>query len=135
MPTVIVDGTDPGINADANVAYGEIELLAATAPQAKVNLYTAATTDLDTGLDFAAIRAVQDNEVQVLVFGFESCEANLGSSINFLVESVWEQAAAEGISVIVGAGSGGAAECDAAVDGAAPVSAAPVIYGLSSGGT
>ena len=131
-PTVIVDGTDPGINADANIAYGEIELLAATAPQAKVNLYTAATTDLDTGLDFAAIRAVQDNDVQVLVFGFEGCEANLSPSVNFLVESVWEQAAAEGISVIVGAGTGGAAECDAAIDGAAPVSAAT--HGLAVNG-
>ena len=113
-PTVIVDGTDPGITADATIAYGEIELLAATAPQAKVNFYTAATTDLDTGLDFAAIRAVQDNEVQVLVFGFEGCEANLGPAVNFLIDNVWQQAAAEGISVIAAAGSGGAAECDAA---------------------
>ena len=131
-PTVIVDGTDPGINADATIAYGEIELLAATAPQAKVNFYTAATTDLDTGLDFAAIRAVQDNEVQVLVFGFEGCEANLGPSVNFLIDNVWQQAAAEGISVIAAAGSGGAAECDAAVNGAAPVSAA--VNGLAVNG-
>ena len=34
---------DPGINGDANLTYGEIELLAATAPLAQVNLYTAAT--------------------------------------------------------------------------------------------
>ena len=60
----------------------EIEVLSATAPQAKVNLYTSADTDLDTGMIFATIRAVEDNDVQVLVFGFESCEANLGPIIN-----------------------------------------------------
>jgi trimeric autotransporter adhesin len=119
-PTVIVDGTDPGINTDADIAYGQIELLAATAPQAKVNFYTAATTDLDTGLDFAAIRAVDDNESQVLVFGFEGCEANLGPSINFLFGELWQQAAAQGASVITGSGSGGAAGCDASANGTAP---------------
>jgi hypothetical protein len=55
-PTVVVDGTDPGVNADSDVTYGAIELLAATAPQAQVNLYSSANPDLDTGLDFATIR-------------------------------------------------------------------------------
>lgn len=119
-PTVIVDGTDPGINTDANIAYGEIELLAATAPQAKVNFYTAATTDLDTGLDFATLRAVDDNESQVLVFGFEGCEANLGPSVNFMFGDLWQQASAQGVSVVVGSGSGGAAGCDASANGVAP---------------
>jgi hypothetical protein len=123
-PTVIVDGTDPGITADANLAYGEIELLAATAPLAKVNLYTAATTDLDTGLVFSSIRALQDNAVQVLIFGHNACEATLDVGIEGLFGAVWEQAAAQGISVIVGAGSGGAADCDAAAPGSAPVALA-----------
>jgi roadblock/LC7 domain-containing protein len=131
-PTVIVDGTDPGINTDANIAYGEIELLAATAPQAKVNFYTAATTDLDTGLDFAALRAVDDNESQVLVFGFEGCEANLGPSVNFLFGDLWQQAAAQGISVIAGSGSGGAAGCDASPNGTAPATVAT--HGLAVNG-
>jgi trimeric autotransporter adhesin len=131
-PTVVVDGADPGINTDANIAYGEIELLAATAPLANVNLYTSANTDLDTGLDFAAIRAVEDNEVQVLVFGFQGCEANLGPDIDFLIGDAWQQAAAQGISVIAAAGSGGAAECDASPNGAAPATVAT--HGLAVNG-
>ncbi|HEY3988600.1 MAG TPA: Ig-like domain repeat protein [Acidobacteriaceae bacterium] len=119
-PTVIVDGTDPGVNADADLAYAQVELLAATAPQAKVNFYTSATTDLDTGIDFATLRAVEDNNVQVLVFGFEGCEANLGAGFNLFFDNAWQQAAAQGISVIVGTGGGGAAECDAGANGAAP---------------
>lgn len=123
-PTVIVDGSDPGVNEDAGLAYGQIELLAATAPQANVNYYTAASTDLDTGVDFAAIRAVVDNNVQVLLFGFESCESALGPDFNSMIGDTWQEAAAQGISVIVQAGSGGAAGCDAAANGAQPETAA-----------
>ena len=119
-PTVIVDGTDPGINDDSIIAYAQIELLAATAPQASVMFYTAADTDLDTGLDFATLRAVEDNNVQVLLFGFESCEANLGANLNPFFADAWQQAAAQGISVITQSGSGGAAECDAGANGAQP---------------
>ncbi|HEY1414161.1 MAG TPA: hypothetical protein VGF36_18600, partial [Rhodopila sp.] len=131
-PTVVVDGMDPGINGDANLTYSEIELLAATAPLAQVNLYTAADTDLDTGVDFATIRAIQDNEAQVLVFAFEGCEANLGPVTNYVFAHLWQQAAAQGISVVVGAGTGGAAECDAALNGATPPAAAT--HGLGVNG-
>ena len=117
-PTVIVDGTDPGITDDADLAYEQLDLLAATAPLAKVNYYVSATTDQGAGVDFAMIRAVEDDAVQVLVFGFEGCEKTLGASGNALYSQAWEQAAAQGISVIVGAGGGGAAECDAPVNGA-----------------
>ncbi|MGA9717097.1 MAG: Ig-like domain repeat protein [Acidobacteriaceae bacterium] len=120
VPTVIVDGTDPGINDDAITAYAQIELLAATAPQANVMFYTAADTDLDTGLDFASLRAVEDNNVQVLLFGFEGCEANLGADFNPFFAAIWQQAAAQGMSVITQTGSGGAAECDAGANGAQP---------------
>jgi hypothetical protein len=131
-PTVVVDGTDPGVNADSDITYGAIELLAATAPQAQVNLYTSANTDLDTGLDFATIRALDDNSVQVLVFGFEGCEANLGPNINLLFDNAWQQASVQGISVIVGAGGGGAAECDAGANGAQPPNTAT--HGLAVNG-
>ena len=63
-PTVVVDGVDPGINNDSILTTAEVELVGATAPRANVTLYTAADTDLDTGLDFAMIRAVDDNDVR-----------------------------------------------------------------------
>lgn len=123
-PTVIVDGTDPGMNNDAVIAYAQVEVVSAIAPQAKVTFYTAADTDLDTGVDFATLRALEDNNVQVLLFGFESCEATLGVNFNPFFAAIWEQAAAQGISVITQSGSGGAAECDAGANGAQPPSAA-----------
>lgn len=130
-PTVIIDGNDPGITADADLSYAQIELVAATAPAAKVNFYTSATTQMDTGINFATIRALEDNAVQVLVFGYEQCEANLGAD-NTLFYLTWQQAAAQGISVVVGAGSGGAAGCDAAIGGAQPVTQAT--HGLAVNG-
>lgn len=116
-PAVVVDGVDPGITADADLTYGEIELVAATAPAAKVNVYTAADTDLSSGIDLATVRAIEDNTINVLVFGFESCEANFTPLRQLFYQSFWEQAAAQGISVIVTSGSGGAAGCDAGTNG------------------
>lgn len=116
-PTVIVDGQDPGITTDADLGYEQLELISAVAPSASINYYVAAGSDLDTGIDFAAIRALEEDAVQVLVFGFEGCEQSLGQAGNAIFSIAWEQAAAQGISVIVGAGSGGAAECDAPVNG------------------
>jgi subtilase family serine protease len=43
---------------------------------------------------------------------FGLCEAALGSSGNNFINSLWQQAAAEGITVFVSSGDSGAAGCD-----------------------
>ena len=111
-PVVVVDGNDPGVNDDAYIAYKQIELVGAVAPNATIYYYTSATTDYDTGLDFALIRAVTDNHVQVLVLGFQSCETALGASGMFLVNQVTEEAAAQGMTVVAASGDTGAAGCE-----------------------
>ena len=117
-PTEVVDGNDPGIlpvtssTPDATIAYQQIELIGAAAPYANINYYVSADTDYDTGLNFAIIRAVDDNAVSVLSLGFQSCEANLGPINNSLVGDSWLQAAAQGITVVVAAGDSGSAGCD-----------------------
>src|SRR5229473_8028143 len=45
---------------------------------------------------------------------FGLCEASLGSSGNAFLNSLWQQAAAQGISVFVSSGDNGAAGCDSA---------------------
>jgi hypothetical protein len=111
-PVVVVDGNDPGVNDDAYIAYKQIELVGAVAPNATIYYYTSATTDYDTGLDFALIRAVTDNHVQVLVLGFQSCETALGATGMFLVNQVTEEAAAQGMTVVAASGDTGAAGCE-----------------------
>jgi subtilase family serine protease len=111
-PVVVVDGNDPGVNNDAYIAYKQIELVGAVAPNATIYYYTSATTDYDTGLDFALIRAVTDNHVQVLVLGFQSCETALGANGMYLVNQVTEEAAAQGMTVVAASGNTGAAGCE-----------------------
>ena len=114
-PVEIVDGNDPvdaTLSADAITAYEQIELVSAAAQGASINYYTSGTTDYDTGLDFALIRSVQDNAVSVLVMGAQSCEAALGAAGNYFINGEYQQAAAQGISVIAATGDSGSAACD-----------------------
>jgi len=61
LDRIIVDGNDPGVNGDAYIAYKQIELVSAVAPNATIYYYTSADTDYDTGMDFALIRAIGDS--------------------------------------------------------------------------
>jgi len=112
-PTVIVDGgIDPGENGDAVEAYLDTEVANGIAPGAKVYFYTATNTAVDYGVDLAVLRAVNDNLADVLSMSFGACEGGLGTQGNQFYESIWEQAAAQGISVTVATGDSGSAACD-----------------------
>ena len=107
-----MDGNDPGVNGDAYIAYKQIELVGAVAPNATIYYYTSADTDYDTGMDFALIRAIADNQVQVLLNGFQSCETAMGSGGMALINQSVEQAAAQGMTVVAAAGNTGSAACE-----------------------
>ena len=111
LPSVILAGPDPGITSDAFNSYSEIEMVNAAAPNANLLFYTAASTDIDTGLDFAFLQAVNDDQVQVLEVSTQECEAFAGTA-NALWGILWEQAAAEGISGVASSGNSGSAACD-----------------------
>ena len=118
LPIEVVDGSDPVIvptskGPDATIAYEQLELLSASAPNATLYYYVSSTTDYDTGLDFAIIRAVDDASVSVLTMGFQSCEANLTAAGNEFVNNAWLQASAEGITVVAATGDTGSGGCDA----------------------
>lgn len=110
---VIVDGAiDPGENGDAVEAYLDLEVANGIAPGAQVYYYEAADTNVNYGVDLASSRAVNDNLVDVLNLSFGECEAELGAAANAFYAGLWEQAAAQGISVTVSAGDAGSAGCD-----------------------
>jgi hypothetical protein len=111
-PIVVVDGNDPGVNGDAYIAYKQIELVSAVAPNANIYYYTSATTDYDSGIDFALIRAVEDNQVQVLLNGFQECESAIGDGGMQLVNAASEEAAAQGMTFVAAAGNTGSAGCE-----------------------
>jgi trimeric autotransporter adhesin len=109
---VVIDGLDPGENGAATESYLDVEQAGAVAPGATINLYTSAGTTLQSGLNLAAQRAVDDDVATILSTSYGVCEAYLGSAGNQFWNSLWEQAAAQGQTSFVSAGDGGPAGCD-----------------------
>ena len=148
-PQVIIDGNDPGVdginnpdgpNGDSVEAYLDVEQSGAVAYNATVDLVIGADTALESGLFLAIERAVYSNVAPVISLSFGSCEAHLGSTNAFL-NAVWEQAAAQGQTVLVSAGDNGSAGCDNddtqeyAVNGQAVSGLASTPYDVAVGGT
>ena len=142
LPTQVIDGNDPGlVSGAATEALLDNEVAGGLAPGAKIYYYTAANTDLSDGLFNSILRAIDDNAVGILSISFSGCEADQGSSGNALILETAEQAAAQGISMVVSAGDGGAAGCDnfdtatAAQHGLAVNGIASTPYTIAVGGT
>jgi hypothetical protein len=114
-PQVVIDGDDPGQLGNVDVeAYLDVEVSGAVAPAATVNLYIADGGDVQEPLALAALRAIEDNQASVLSVSFGECEKNLGEAGNQLWSGLWEQAAAQGQTVLVSSGDSGSAACDPA---------------------
>jgi len=148
-PNIIIDGNDPGIDGDNNPgepngasveAYLDVEWSGAVAPKATIDLVIAADTALSSGLFLAINHAVYGNVAPVISLSFGFCEAGLGST-NAYLNSLWEQAAAQGITVVVSTGDNGSASCDDpdsqdyAVSGKAVSGFASTPYNVAVGGT
>jgi trimeric autotransporter adhesin len=112
LPEVVIDGDDPGITPDSIEAYLDVEVSGAIAPQATVRLYIGASTDYSDGLSLAIVRAVEDDSASVLNLSFGGCEAQNTSFIDAFANSEWEQAAAQGQTVLVSSGDSDSAGCD-----------------------
>lgn len=147
-PQVIVDGNDPGIdginspygsNGASGEAYLDVELSGAVAPNAQINLVIADDTELQSGLTLAMERAVYSNISPIISLSFGGCEADEGS-FNAFIDNLWEQAAAQGITVLVSSGDSGSAGCDGsgqyfAVRGQAVNGLASTPFNVAVGGT
>jgi hypothetical protein len=107
-PQVVIDGADPGINGDAIEAYLDVENAGAIAPNATVKLYIASSYGIvGGGINFSLLRAVDDDAASVLSLSFGECESDLGTAGSQFVNSLWEQAAAQGQTVLVSTGDSG----------------------------
>ncbi len=120
---LVIDGSDPGDLQGVDIeAYLDVEQAGAVAPDANVILYIANPNGLFTGspesasavdpLYLSALRAVDDNEAGVLSVSFGNCEGFLLASGNGLWSELWQQAAAQGQTVVVSSGDSGSAGCD-----------------------
>jgi len=118
---VIVDGVDPGIDGVnspdgsgvgwAGEAYLDVEMTGMAAPGANIDLVIASDTALTDAFSLASEHAVYNNLAPIMSLSVEACEMDLGSE-NAFFNNLWQQAAAQGITVVVAASDSGSAGCD-----------------------
>ena len=114
-PLVTVDGTDPGlVNGDQSESTLDVEWAGAIAPAAQINLVVAASTATTDGVDLASAYIVNHATAPVMSVSYAVCEQEMSLAELAFYNNLWEQAASEGISVLVASGDSGAAGCQAA---------------------
>ncbi|HJZ63689.1 MAG TPA: protease pro-enzyme activation domain-containing protein [Candidatus Acidoferrum sp.] len=131
-PVIILNGADPGlVSGDEGEADLDVEWSGAVAPGATIKLVVSESEQTDgvDGVDASAEFIVDNNIAPVMSESFGSCEAANGTAENAFLNALWQQAAAEGITVSVSSGDNGAAGCDN------PNSASSATHGIAVSGT
>ncbi len=128
-PKIVINGTDPGIwnSGEETEADLDVEWSGAVAKNATIQFVVSKSTNSSDGVDLSAQYIVNHNLAPVMSTSFGLCEASLGSSGNSFLNSLWQQAAAQGITVFVSSGDNGAAGCDSS-------SASTATHGLGVNG-
>jgi subtilase family serine protease len=134
--------TNPGKNGEEGEAALDAEWSGAVAPDADVELASCASTATNFGAFIAAQNLLDTTSPPpIMSLSFGGCEADQGPSGNAFINTLWQQAAFEGVSVFVSAGDGSAAGCDDfdtatyAADGIAVNGLASTPYNFATGGT
>lgn len=126
---VILNGRDPGIvgGGEEMEAALDVEWSGGVAKGATIKFVVSASTNASDGVDLSNQYIVNNNVAAVMSVSFGACEAAMGSGNQFY-NSLWQQAAAQGISVFIAAGDSGSAGCDN------PGSRTPASHGLGVNG-
>ena len=129
---VIVNGKDPGIVSagEEMEADLDVEWSGGVAKGATVKFVVSASTNASDGVDLSSQYIVNNNVAAVMSVSFGSCEAAMGAGNQFY-NALWQQAAAQGISVFVSSGDAGSAGCDNP-GSRTPASHGPGVNGLAS---
>jgi hypothetical protein len=138
---IILSGPDPGINGSETESDLDVQWSGAVAPGATIDFVASAPTETTSGVNLSAVYIVDNNIAGVMSESFGDCEQRLGSTGNQFYNSLWEQAAAQGITVILSSGDSGSAGCDnfdtqqTATQGLAVSGFASTPFNIAVGGT
>jgi Pro-kumamolisin, activation domain/Bacterial Ig-like domain (group 3) len=137
---IIYNGPNPGVTGDEGEADIDTQWSAAVARGATIDYVVSQGTEVTQGTDLSAIYIVDNNLAPVMSYSYGQCELFLGTSGNAFYKSLWQQAAAQGITVLVASGDSGSAGCDGAGDQGATAGLAvnglgSTPYNISVGGT
>jgi pseudomonalisin len=113
-PQIILSGPDPGTanTGEETEAILDVEWSGAVAKNATIKFVPIASTNSSDGVFLSAQYIVNHNVAPVLSVSFGLCEAAFGTSGNAFINSLWQQAAAQGQTVFVSSGDSGAAGCN-----------------------
>jgi pseudomonalisin len=113
-PTIIVNGSDPGVLSSDE--QGEVELdtewSGAVAPAASIQVVVSASTQTTDGVTLSSQYIVDHNIAPIVSVSFGTCESGMSGTENQFWNSLWQQAAAQGMTVLVASGDSGADGCD-----------------------
>jgi len=140
-PTITLNGADPGTaNIDDEFEnVSDVEWAGAIAKGAAINLVVSKSTTATDGSALSAQYIVTNNLAPVLNFSYGKCEMLMTTALSQFYNNLWQQAAAQGITVVVSSGDGGSATCDqngsAALFGLQVNGIASTPYNVAIGGT
>jgi subtilase family serine protease len=132
--------SDPGVNGDDGEAEIDVEWASAAAPNATIELASCANTRTNFG-GFIALQNLlaAANPPSIVSISYGESETQNGAGGNAYINTLYQTAAAEGVSVFVSAGDEGAASADAgatsATHGIAVSGFASTPYNVAVGGT
>ncbi len=117
---VELNGDDPGRTGD-NSRDEASAILAASwagvaAPGAHIILVPVESTNATDGLDLALAATIDRALARTVSVGYTSCEASLSPAHQEFYETLYRQAAAEGIAIVAATGDSGAAACHRSSD-------------------
>src|SRR6266481_7962460 len=100
-PNIILNGPDPGLGGSEGEADLDVQISGMVAPKATIDFVVSEGTLTAQGTDLSSFYIIDNNIAPVMSLSFGVCEAALGTAGNTFFNSLWEQAAAEGITVFV----------------------------------
>jgi len=127
---IILNGPDPGLQPDESEADIDVQWSGAVAPNAAIDFVVSQSTETTSGVDLSAVYIIDNNLAPVMSESYGLCELGLGTTGNQFYNTLWQQAAAQGITVFIAAGDNGSAGCDN-FDAQSP---APAQFGLEVSG-
>ncbi|HEY4087052.1 MAG TPA: S53 family peptidase, partial [Bryobacteraceae bacterium] len=104
----------PGVNGDDIEAILDAEWASAAAPDAAISVASCADSGMTSGLLIAMQNVVNSSPAPAIMsVSYGQCEAYNGATANAGLNSLFQQAATEGMSVFVASGDEDSASCDA----------------------
>jgi hypothetical protein len=116
-PKIVLNGPDPGIipcaiGGDECEADLDAEWAGAVAKGATVDVVVSEDTEVTAGVDLSALYIIDNNTASVMSSSYGLCEAYTGASGIQFYNVLWEQGAAQGITILIANGDSGSAGCD-----------------------